>query len=95
MECLIYLQIMFSRVSNIAFCYLTEEDKGPHAEKKKGKGKAAPAPDGLWYSREQDGNVLLICSITSVRSVLVSRGGASRSSAAVTADKHKTKQQTL
>lgn len=42
------------------------------------------------YSRQQDGNVLLICSMTSVRSELVSCGGASRSSAAVTAQgKHR------
>lgn len=39
------------------------------------------------YSRQQDGKELLICSITSVRSVLVSSGGASRSSAAGTAHK--------
>lgn len=67
-------------------CYLTKENKGPHTGKKKWKEKAQQWRHDLSYSRQQGGNVLLICSMTSVRSALVSWGGASSSSATVPAD---------
>lgn len=41
----------------------------------------------LLHLQQQAGNVLLICSITSVRSVLVSWGGTNKSSADMTTKK--------
>lgn len=69
---------------NTGFCYQTKEDGGWHG---RGEEKGHETWRGCHdrsYSPLQEGKVLSICSITSVRSVLVSWGGASRSSDAET-----------
>lgn len=87
--CLYHFRTACHLAPTTGFCYHTKEDRALCAEKEKGH-----RTDTLrrWchshsYSQLQEGNVLLICSITSVRSVLVSWGGASRSSDAVTKDR--------
>lgn len=83
--CLSYFKTVCNLFCNTGFCCHTKEDRELQVEKEEGhKTGSSQWHKSHWYLRLQEGNVLLICSITSVRSVLVSWGGASRSSDAET-----------
>lgn len=93
----VYWGILKDRIIQLAYIYtrnLLRDIYFPSQYHKNDFFFQKTTSNSIWFSRhillnlqQQAGNVLLICSITSVRSVLVSWGGTNKSSADMTTKK--------